>query len=111
MVCEIEIKSHSNPRIHKCDIYGGFGAGVLIHENARGLLEDNVIRTCSLDGIQVRSGAAPVVLKNRLVECDGAGIFVSDGGQGFFNHNEIRGNHWCGEFFKCSRPCTISHCP
>ena len=78
--------SSSGNRIHHN--YGG----VLLYEDARGVLEDNEISDNFTTGIEVIEGARPVVRGNRIRRNGRQAILVNDGCGGTFEGNDLTGN-------------------
>ena len=57
-------------------ISNGLGTGVTVADEGEGVIEDNDRYLNKLCGVEVRSGARPVVRANRVYEGVGVGIRV-----------------------------------
>eukprot|EP00741_Cyanophora_paradoxa_P018908 tig00021105_g18254.t1 len=80
------------------DIYGnalvhdGKFFGIFVHESGRGTVEDNDIYGNALVGIEITTGADPVVRRNKVHDGKDAGIYVHESGRGTVEDNDIYGN-------------------
>ena len=66
--------------------------GIIIYENGKGMLDDNDIFGNALAGVEVRTGADPVLRRNRISKNQYQGIWVREGSGGTFEENDLRGN-------------------
>jgi len=82
----------SDPMIVRCTIHDCRGSGFLIHDQAKGTVEDCVIFGNGLSGFQIREGGAPIVRACAIRDGREGGIFVYDRGLGLIETCEIYGN-------------------
>ena len=68
------------------------GVGVLICDNARGLVEDNDICLNARAGVAILSGGNPVVRLNNIHNGKDSGVLVSEKGRGRIEENDIFAN-------------------
>src|SRR5262249_48752198 len=62
------------------------------YEGGQGIIEDNDIFGNAYSGLQIRSEANPIVIRNRIHDNKQSGVYVNDGGQGTVENNDIFGN-------------------
>jgi len=87
----VAIHSGANPRLRRCRIHNGRGAGIDVFNNGQGLLEDNEIFSNTSAGIQISEGSNPTMRRNRISQNFDVGILIYEGG-GIFEDNDLRGN-------------------
>jgi parallel beta-helix repeat protein len=101
--CDITSQSNACVRIHagadplllRNRIHDGKNAGVFVHENGQGTLEDNDIFANTLEGVLIMTGGNPTLRRNRIH--DGKmGILVHENGQGTLEDNDIFANALVG---------------
>lgn len=90
--CAILIRGASDPFLRWNIVHDTEGAGIVITDSARGIMESNKITNTRQAGIEMLNGASPVVRKNKVYDGLSAGIFVHDGGLGSIEANEVFGN-------------------
>lgn len=90
----------ADPAFRRCTVRGAACMGVLVSEQARGLLEDCDISgngTAGADpGLMTLFGGNPTVQRCRIVGGAGPGIVAGDRGQGTFDECDIAGNALSG---------------
>ena len=66
----IELTHGATPSVEGNRVERGRGSGILVCEESRGRLINNIVRGCGKAGIIIRSRADPLVVGNQI--CDGA---------------------------------------
>ena len=107
--------STTNPIIQNCTIHDGKEHGVLVYENAQGLLKDRVLENCDifgnvLAGVKVKQGG-----KLRLQECkvhdnSGSGVLICEGGEGTVESCNMFGNTYAGVEIRQGAITEVRHC-
>lgn len=77
-------------------VHHGKGVGVLVCDNAKGVIEDNVIACNGRAGIAILSGGDPLVMANKIHDGMDSGVLVSERGRGRIEENDIFGNRRAG---------------
>ena len=77
-------------------ISNGKGVGILVCEEARGVIEDNDISCSGRAGVAILTGGDPVVCQNRIRDGLDSGVLVSEKGRGRVEDNDICGNRRAG---------------
>ena len=77
-------------------IANGKGVGILVCEEARGVIEDNDISCSGRAGVAILSGGDPLVCQNRIRDGLDSGVLVSEKGRGRVEDNDICGNRRAG---------------
>ncbi len=78
------------------EVHHGKGVGVLVCDNAKGVIEDNVISCNGRAGIAILSGGDPLVMANKIHDGMDSGVLVSERGRGRVEENDIFGNRRAG---------------
>ena len=78
------------------EVANGRGVGVLVCEQARGVVEDNDIACCGRAGVAILSGGDPLVTLNRIRDGLDSGVLVSEQGKGVVEDNDICRNQRAG---------------
>jgi len=73
-------------------VHHGKGVGVLVCDNAKGVIEDNVIACNGRAGIAILSGGDPLVMANKIHDGMDSGVLVSERGRGRIEENDIFAN-------------------
>jgi parallel beta-helix repeat protein len=73
-------------------VHNAKGVGILVCDNARGLIEDNDIAGNARAGVAILSGGNPLVRCNRIHDGKDSGVLVSEKGKGRIEENEIFAN-------------------
>ena len=82
------------------EVHHGKGVGILVCDNAKGVIEDNTIACNGRAGIAILSGGDPVVRQNKIHNGLDSGVLVSEKGKGRIENNDIFCNmragvvHW-----------------
>jgi parallel beta-helix repeat protein len=82
----------SNPTLRRNRIHDGKEAGVTVHKNGQGVLEDNDILANAHCGVVIFEGGNPTLRRNRISGNGYEAIWVYKGGGGVFEDNDLRGN-------------------
>ena len=69
---------------------------MLVCDNAKGVIEDNVIACNGRAGIAILSGGDPLVMANKIHDGMDSGVLVSERGRGRIEENDIFGNRRAG---------------
>ena len=77
-------------------VHRGKGVGVLVCDNAKGVIEDNVISSNGRAGIAILSGGDPLVCSNKIFDGMDSGVLISERGRGRVEENDIFGNRRAG---------------
>ncbi len=88
----VAIHGSADPILRRNSIHDGKSAGVLVHENGKGTLEDNEIFANASAGVVISEGGNPTLRRNRISKNGDWGIWVWDKGGGTFEDNDLRGN-------------------
>ena len=86
----------TKPTLRGNKIHDGKSAGILVWENAQGLIQENEIWENAYSGIEIKTGAAPTVRGNKIHDGKSGGIIVYENAQGLIQENEIWGNALVG---------------
>jgi parallel beta-helix repeat protein len=73
-------------------VHNAKGVGILVCDNARGLIEDNDIAGNARAGVAILSGGNPLVRCNKIHDGKDSGVLVSEKGKGRIEENEIFAN-------------------
>lgn len=84
----IEVDTKGSAHIARNVVRKSGQAGVFVHSQGHGRIEDNDISESQF-GIEVASGATPVLQGNQVKRCRGPGILIQKGGSGLVQHNNI----------------------
>jgi F-box protein 11 len=63
-----------------------------IADNGLGTLEENEVTGNALAGVTIRTGANPILRRNRISNNLGGGVLVLHFGRGTIEDNDMRGN-------------------
>ena len=78
------------------EINKGKGVGVLVCDNAKGVIEDNSISANGRAGIAILSGGDPLVCMNKIYDGMDSGVLISERGRGRVEDNDIFQNRRAG---------------
>ena len=78
------------------EVHHGKGVGVLVCDNAKGVIEDNTISCNGRAGIAILSGGDPLVCSNKIHDGMDSGVLISERGRGRVEENDIYGNRRAG---------------
>lgn len=78
------------------EVHHGKGVGVLVCDNAKGVIEDNAISCNGRAGIAILSGGDPLVCSNKIHDGMDSGVLISERGRGRVEDNDIFGNRRAG---------------
>eukprot|EP00300_Choanocystis_sp_HF-7_P019780 c20428_g1_i2.p1 GENE.c20428_g1_i2~~c20428_g1_i2.p1 ORF type:complete len:906 (-),score=174.64 c20428_g1_i2:86-2803(-) len=84
----IWLQSGASPTIMANKIFNNASAGISANDGATGTIEENDIEGNHLVGIAIKTKANPTIKGNRI-NGGGAGVGVSDNGQGVIENNKI----------------------
>lgn len=87
----VVIRAGSNPRLRRNRIHGAGKVGVLVTQDAQGILEENDIKALAVAGISVTAGGNPIIRGNQIHDGTGNGIQIAHKGLGDFQDNDIFG--------------------
>lgn len=91
-VCGICASYDSDVTIESNVIRGNNGAGINLHNGAKGTIRNNVLCLNAHSGMEVKHGASAVVEKNYIRDNELNGIGVFDSAEATISANEIFGN-------------------
>jgi F-box protein 11 len=95
--CGIEIcNAGAAPIIRRCAIHDSASAGVYVHSQGAGLLEDCQIYANALAGVHIREGGNPTLRGCRIYEGKEGGVFVYENGAGLLEDCQIYANARAG---------------
>jgi parallel beta-helix repeat protein len=87
----VEIKEGANPTLRRNKIHDQKQNGVHVHDEGKGLFEDNDIRSNQYSGVRVQAGGDPLFRGNRISKNGTWGIVAKESGKGTFEKNDLRG--------------------
>ncbi len=88
----VGIHEGADPRLRRNRIHDGGSAGIVVHENGQGTLEDNDIFANEHVGMAIKEGGNPTLRRNHITKNRYAEIWIYEGGRGVFEDNDLRGN-------------------
>ncbi|WP_092401912.1 right-handed parallel beta-helix repeat-containing protein [Candidatus Ichthyocystis sparus] len=93
----IAVHSEADPYIHHCFIHDSAdGSGIFVYDRGRGRIEHNKISWNKHAGIEIKSGAEPIIRFNHINDSYGGGILVYGVSGGLVEENEIIGSAFAG---------------
>jgi parallel beta-helix repeat protein len=88
----VAIHGGAEARLRRNAIHDGRSSGVVVYENAHGMLEDNEIYHNAMSGVMISKGAHPVLHRNRIRDGLGTGVLIDEQGSATLEDNEISGH-------------------
>ena len=64
----VEVRGEAQPTMRRNRLLDGRGAGLLVAEGARAIVEDNEIAGNAGAGVEIADGADPTLRRNRIVD-------------------------------------------
>ena len=96
----VAIYGSADPRLRRNRIHDCKQSGVIVSENARGVLEDNDIFGNGYSGVTIAGGSNPTLRRNRMHNGKQSGVFVIENSLGVLEDNDIFGNGYSGVAIK-----------
>jgi parallel beta-helix repeat protein len=90
--CAFVIKGGSAPTVRRNRIQLCAQAGILVSDESRGTISENVILRMRKTGILIKTNANPTVVRNQVSQGQEAGIYIFENGGGHIEENEVSDN-------------------
>lgn len=94
VIC-VGVEGGAAPLIRRCIIHSSKRCGVYVSDNAKGTFEDNDIFGHSQFGVEIWTGADPVLRRNRIHHCQEHVVGIFDG-KGNLEDNDLFANQASG---------------
>jgi len=82
----------SNPHIYRCKVSDIEKNGIIIFNQATGIIEECLICNNNLNGIEIKNSGNPKLIKCKITNNDSRGIYVFAEGSGIVKNCNLDGN-------------------